>query len=944
MSECSFVVGPDVAHISQSINLFFSPETVFEVRVLGADGEPGHTLATFSRGRDAERMAPKIAAASAGGASGVYFTPHGGQSPLAVKSWCNLSPVFRNKDGTTNPPITHDADIPKRRFLIIDVDPVRAAGHGKESSTDGEKAAALDVLASARGRLMAAGWSEPIVVDSGNGYHAYYRLDMPLPGGAVNSTTDPLATVLRLLDTLCSTDAAKVDTTVYNSNRLMKIPGTVSRKGTHTAERPHRVSKVLSVPADWHEPTNVGRTVESLIESIDPTGELRASLRTPTAAPVEPAHYTPTREHTGDVMRRASAYLAKMPGAIQGQNGSAATYAAATALVHGFGLSTDEALSMLAAEYNPRCVPAWSESELAHKVNDAATKPHSRPKGWILMVDSQTASGACPSPRSPVAVGQTLAIAPHAEPVDDGGEPTNEIANPHRLAEQFLRLPESKHLRSYQGDFVQWRDGSYGVLTSEDVRATVTKWVAREFNRCHKLALRALQMSESNTVPPKKPDVTVNLVGNVLNAMRGEIHIMSATESPSWIDGGIGPNPKSVIACRNGLYDIETDTLFPQDPKFFTFSAAPFDFDRNAPKPVQWLRFLAELWPTDQQSIDCLQEWFGYLLTPDTRLQKMLFILGRRRAGKGTITRILKELVGKQNYCGPTINSLTTDFGLSPLIGKSLALIEDARLSGRVDADTLTENLLSISGEGAVTINRKHRDPVTLKLPTRFVIVSNELPKIKDASGALAGRMIVLSLSQSFFGREDIGLGDRLVTEMPGILLWAIEGWKRLNQRNKFLQPDAGEGELAELENLGSPVGAFVRERCVLGLAERVDTKELFAEWKRWCEENGRDNAGNVQVFGRDLKSIVSGLQTKEVRQNSEKFRIFVGIRLRDEIDENESRESRDVSRDCLYARMAREEETDTTNGQSTPMEAAYRQSRETSRDSRDSSEKPGEL
>ena len=54
--------------------------------------------------------------------------------------------------------------------------------------------------------------------------------------------------------------------------------------------------------------------------------------------------------------------------------------------------------------------------------------------------------------------------------------------------------------------------------------------------------------------------------------------------------------------------------------------------------------------------------------------------------------------------------------------------------------------------------------------------MTNELPRIEDASGALSSRFIVLTLTQSFYGREDHSLLDRFIPELPGILLWALNG------------------------------------------------------------------------------------------------------------------------------------------------------------------------
>ena len=103
-----------------------------------------------------------------------------------------------------------------------------------------------------------------------------------------------------------------------------------------------------------------------------------ASASTPT-----PATRAPEPAAGPELLERAAKYLASMPEAVEGAGGSDATYAAAAALAHGFGLSESDALALLLADFNPRCVPPWTEAELAHKVRDAATKPHDQPRGYL---------------------------------------------------------------------------------------------------------------------------------------------------------------------------------------------------------------------------------------------------------------------------------------------------------------------------------------------------------------------------------------------------------------------------------------------------------------------------------------------------------------------------------------------------------------------------------
>jgi putative DNA primase/helicase len=322
------------------------------------------------------------------------------------------------------------------------------------------------------------------------------------------------------------------------------------------------------------------------------------------------------------------------------------------------------------------------------------------------------------------------------------------------------------------------------------------------------------------------------------------------------------------------------DYFHPLTPRFFSPLALDFAFDLDAAAPSTWRDFLARLWPGDEASVATLQEWCGYLLTPDTRQQKIVLLVGPKRSGKGTIARVIRALVGPANVVGPTLATLGTQFGLWPLLGKTVAMIHDARLSGRSDLAVITERLLSISGEDSQNVHRKNLPSLDARLTARFMILSNELPRLNDASGALAGRMIVLRLTESWYGREDIELTDRLLTELPGILLWAIAGWQRLRERGYFVQPEAGKELLGELADLCSPVGAFVRERCVLGPGYRVPVAELFATWKAWCETKGRKEPGTEQSFGRDLLAAVPTLRKVRPRDGEDRYRGYEGIAL----------------------------------------------------------------
>ncbi|HKQ50463.1 MAG TPA: phage/plasmid primase, P4 family [Phycisphaerae bacterium] len=450
-------------------------------------------------------------------------------------------------------------------------------------------------------------------------------------------------------------------------------------------------------------------------------------------------------------------------------------------------------------------------------------------------------------------------------------------SDPLPSARAFLRerftVDKMLILRFYAGVFFVWRENRYTLLADDELRSILYTFTEN--------TLRPKTTREGRVkLVPFHP--TKNKVNNIIDAIKAESFLSAGINPPAWlIDRPSFPSADLLLPFRSGILDIPTRRILAPSPMLFSTSALTYDYTENAPRPYAWIKFLSELWPDDPQSIATLQEWFGYCLTGDTSQQKMLLLLGPKRSGKGTIGRVLGALVGPANVVGPTTSSLAMNFGLQPLIGKALAIVSDARFGGKLDLSTIIERLLCISGEDNLTIPRKYLGDATLKLSTKFMFLANELPRVADTSGALAGRFIVLILRHSFFGREDTELTKKLMGELAGILLWALEGWERLHARGHFVNPESSSDAIQELADLASPVAAFVRDRCVLGPQYEAYIEGLHDEWKEWCEENGRDHPGTRQTFGRDLIAALPGLRRSRPRDGELRRRAYVGIGLR---------------------------------------------------------------
>src|SRR5918995_3739436 len=216
------------AELTRTTETLYSPEDVIELRTL-KDG------ATFSGYFDDHQKLVKAAAKYDERGHDVYFTLNKLPEEIAYRRY-NRVDRMKGRDATTS-----DKDVERRTYLFIDADCERVSGI---SSTDEEKRKSREKALEIRDHLRGQGWSDPIVCDSGNGYHLLYRVDLPND----QASLDLIAGVLEALDFKFSDEAVKVDTTTKNAARITKFYGTVAKKGDDLPQRPHRPSKILKVP------------------------------------------------------------------------------------------------------------------------------------------------------------------------------------------------------------------------------------------------------------------------------------------------------------------------------------------------------------------------------------------------------------------------------------------------------------------------------------------------------------------------------------------------------------------------------------------------------------------------------------------------------------------------------------------------------------------------
>jgi hypothetical protein len=340
--------------MAQWLRLLVAPGQVAELRAIRHDRGIEGGFYAYDHLEDMARVAGVLSAD--GKYKGIYFTFNPVNPALLQRAPNSVRRLGKGEAAT-------DADVLSRRWLLIDIDPRRP---GTCSATEEEKGKANATVIQVRHSLQGQGWPDPVLTDSGNGFHLLYRIDLPADDRGL------VKAVLRMLADRFDDEGAEVDRKVFNPARITKLYGTRACKGDSTAERPHRWTRVLETPGEPKVvPMELLRRLAGEARAQLPHQEQMAGRGAEPGGTPTPA-LTTTQKQT-----LARGYIAKMPGAVGGQGGDRQTYTVACYLLKDFDLSVEDALTLL-LEYNQRCEPPWTEEELRRKLEYASQQPGER--------------------------------------------------------------------------------------------------------------------------------------------------------------------------------------------------------------------------------------------------------------------------------------------------------------------------------------------------------------------------------------------------------------------------------------------------------------------------------------------------------------------------------------------------------------------------------------
>lgn len=291
-----------------------------------------------------------------------------------------------------------------------------------------------------------------------------------------------------------------------------------------------------------------------------------------------------------------------------------------------------------------------------------------------------------------------------------------------------------------------------------------------------------------------------------------------------------------IINLKNGLYNVQDDTLADHTPEYFSTVQLNASYNEKADCP-RFKQYLKEVLDADQ--IPLIQEMLGYFLVPVTRAQKCFVIVGEGGAGKSQLLLVLNQvLLGSENVSNVSWQALNERFKTAELFGKLANIFADLPTKN-IDDNGIFKALV---GEDYLTVEKKNKNPFSFQSKARLLFSCNTIPRnLGDKSEGFYRRLILIRFDHAVPENiKDPNLLEKLRVEADGIFIFALEGLKRLiNNNYKFSETERNKRELEQYREESDNVLSFVGECCELGAGYDYGSTELYNAYKGFCEDSG---------------------------------------------------------------------------------------------------------
>ncbi len=464
------------------------------------------------------------------------------------------------------------------------------------------------------------------------------------------------------------------------------------------------------------------------------------------------------------------------------------------------------------------------------------------------------------------------------------------LNNPDRLAEGYLNAhcvydngtegitrqslqAACYTLRSWRDEFYRYDSGRYVKVSDAEMRVLI------------KAHLHDLNIDTQ--LDPNAPEIriTTHAVNNIMLCIKGMdgVHLPETRELNTW-DNGFERVGIQTIPFENGLLTIQNGESFLAEhtPKYFSMVQLPYEYDPDA-KCHRVEDFLVDVLGGDLELMELVQQWFGYLLTPDLKAQKFLLCVGEGANGKGVLFELTERMVGRENCSHVPLANFGDQFVLVQTLGKVLNVTSESSSAVSKFAETTLKNF---TAGDTMSFQRKFRDPIEAKPTAKVQIATNQLPKFHDKTQGIWRRMLFVPFDKTIpEDEQNPNLADELAAELPGFFNFALDGMRSLAEKG-FVKPAKCQNAIEDYKRLTNPCRPFLLDNfSVHGhdplLAQGADAgttcDETYRYYVQWCVRNGHRPVSNTN-FGKDLKRILPDVEKIRTTIEGKQVNVYAGL------------------------------------------------------------------
>lgn len=312
---------------------------------------------------------------------------------------------------------------------------------------------------------------------------------------------------------------------------------------------------------------------------------------------------------------------------------------------------------------------------------------------------------------------------------------------------------------------------------------------------------------------------------------------------------------KVLINLQNGTFKVSPEgiNLRVFDPADFIKYQLPFAYDPKATAPM-FEKFLGRVLPEiELQAV--IQEFLGYVFisTKVLKLEKTLLLFGTGANGKSVFFDIVNSLLGSQNVSSYSLQSLTNENGyFRAKLGDKLVNYA-SEISGQLQTAVFKQ---MVSGE-PLEARLPYGNPFILTDYAKLIFNTNILPREVEHTNAYFRRFLIVPFNVTIpEAEQDPELAQKIIlNELPGVFNWVLVGLKRLLENRKFTPSEIVKNMVQTYEAESDTVKQFLTEQNYIAALTAEPLKEIYAQYKNFCNDNGFKPLNNMN-FSKRLKNL----------------------------------------------------------------------------------------